>query len=332
MASTTLLATYDLASTPLNTTGFAITGIDAYDEIIIDIEDAVSSSGILSVMVRFSNDGGSTYRTATGSYSRGYLHATSSAYTHNVAGTVNQLYGGQLWTTAAGGWGALRVLEPGRSDFKTILWGELVSISYVLSVGECETAEVNNALKLYTDTGSTASGKINVYGVTYKAENFTLLLNRNFATTSLSAGASIDVTGIDAYDEIWMRWSGLTNSDASGQMYLYLSDDGGSTFKTGASDYYRLGHSITRYGNTAGSYMNLAARGASYGAGEARLFFHDTAACGTILKHSTTGSTATLAGMARRVGAEVNDALRLEAQTGNYTAGRLLVYGFNYAA
>lgn len=330
MASMTLLQTIDLSSTTLDSSGIDITGIDAYDEVLFVFEDLIAS-GTTGIYIQLSNDGGTSFRTGASDYSYGYVDSLAG-YTHQASTLQDKMFCGSPSSGSVGAWGSVRLYKPGLSDFKTFIVGDFSSsIRHSISVGECETAEVNDALKLLLGNAeSVSAGKIRVYGITYSALNYVPLVDRDFGSSSLSAGGTIDVTGIDAYDEIKIMFSGLTASDAGTGFNLRLSADGGSTFDSTVGDYRNFYFASTRVTDAASGAMRLWNRGAAYGCGEAVLALHNTAACGTTMRSNPTGSAFTWISMDHKADAEINDALRIFSFTGNTTAGRLIVYGVTY--
>lgn len=328
MSIVTLLETFDMAVTPLGTGGLTVTGIDTYDEILFVCTDLVTVTANNPVFVRLSNDGGSSYRSGASDYSRAFMRGRVS-YSYGAAAAANAMPVFDEDVNSVGSWGRFSVLEPGRSGKKTAVFSHISSGEYHWTMsGQVSAAEINDAVQIYANAGNFTSGKIRVYGITYAS--FDVLLNRDFATSNLStSGPHIDISGIDAYDEIWFRASGLTGGNANCELRLILSDDGGSTFDNGASDYFVAQHNSTRSEALASS-MICYARGDANGHVSGRIFFHNTASAKTILEQHGAGDTLPTMSVATKEAKEINDALRILAVNGNFTGGDLLVYGVKY--
>lgn len=328
MSIVTLLQTFDMSVTPLGTSGLSVTGIDAYDEILFVCTDLVTATANNPVFLRLSNNGGASYRSGASDYSRAYMRGRVS-YSYGATFGFNALPVFDEDVNAVGSWGRFSVLEPGRSGMKTVVVSHMSSAEYHWTLsGQVETAEVNDAVQIFANAGNFTSGRIRVYGITYAS--FDVLLNRDFAVSNLStSGPHIDISGIDAYDEIWFRASGLTGSNANCELRLRLSADGGSTFDSGASDYFVAQHNST-HSEALASSMICYARGDASGHVAGKICLHNKASVKTILEQHGSGDTLPTMSVATKESDEINDALRILAVNGNFTGGDLLVYGVNY--
>ena len=339
MSTRTLIQEWDLSVNNLDTSGLEVTGIDSYDEILV-VFSGVNASATMDLRVRLSNDGGTTYESGASDYSYGYIGASGTSYIHDnseLSTRINVAKNNNDATLRL--WGSFHVYEPGRSDFKTLVTALTSSPEATYCVaGERETAEVNDALKIFTSTGSCTSGTIKVYGISYDSPFFTLLANHDLSTDNIASGGdTIDVTNIDDYDEIWIRGTGLTADNVNSSLGLRLSNDGGSTFRAGSTDYQK----VENYGNGSlngrgvladANYMWCFGYGDGRGSFENRIAFADTAACGTVSRMYSAADTYAWMGAGRCKTDEVNDALRIYSRTGTFSAGRILVYGLKYSS
>ena len=160
--------------------------------------------------------------------------------------------------------------------------------------------------------------------------------------TVSSAVAQVDfITGIGAtYDEYELQVLGARVS-ADAQLYIRISQDGGSTFKAGASDYawtwsYSLSTNTGGAQGGAGSAISLASVGSAAGCSlNVRAFFAYPTS--TSLKKMftgvATGLTSSSGYMHTTFGAAYNtdtnaiNAIRFVASTGNIVAGTFNLYG-----
>lgn len=328
MGNVTLIEEFDLSVTPLGTSGLAVTGIDAYDEITVVCTDMVTTVTNQPVFVRLSNDGGSSYRSGASDYARAFMRGNSS-YSYGAAAAADALPVVDEDNNTSGSWGRFSIYAPGESDAKTLVASHMSSEEYHWTMsGQVNTAEVNDALLIYANSGNFTTGRIRVYGVTYST--FATLLNRDFSTSNLdAAGPHIEIADLDLYDEIWIRASGIVASNSGANLKLRLSNDGGSTFDSGASDYYVSQHSNTQT-EAAADHMRCYGYGDNYGHSVCKLLLHKTSAAKTMMEQHGAGDTNPLLSFSTKETAEVNDALQIISGAGNITAGRLFVYGVTY--
>lgn len=147
----------------------------------------------------------------------------------------------------------------------------------------------------------------------------TVLLARNFASTS---GAQIDITGLDAYDEIELTWFGIDK----GGMLIQLSSDGGSSFISTSGYYARAenGEADTITYKTSTWYFSV---GNAPNYGHARIKFHNMADVPTIGEFFSASSTVMLPRVGLTDAAAAHDAMRINFSGATATSGWLFVTG-----
>lgn len=158
--------------------------------------------------------------------------------------------------------------------------------------------------------------------------SFVLLAQFDLATTTLDSGNEAVVTGIDEYDELHVQIYTATVA-VSDSIAFQLSTDGGSSWKTGSSDYSQdFINSTFESTNAALNRVAITSGGTTGGnqvQGYATIRFMGRS---DVRTDSQAHGAGTQNGLIRghRVVAEVNDAIRFFSVSGNaFTAGTLTV-------
>lgn len=323
MATKTLIESYDLSVTNLDTTGFVVTGIDAYDEIVVDLLNLTAGVAADPVF-RLSTDGGSTFLSGASDYQ--HTSRTTTSITH-PRGTTS-------WISTSSGTsvvGKVNIYNPGSADLNTFivaLSGGSTSSGW--RVYNPAVSAVHNALLIATTVSSFTGGLIKVYGINY-GSNRTLLLDHNFVTSNLTTSGSLIVTDLDDYDEIHTFTSGVgPTSGSTGSILSHLSSDNGATFRETAGAYYESRDSLSKKSMGATDRFSFVHYDGGGGHGFNRINFHKESGAKTVGCTLCHGATHMMFNNAFSNTASVDNAIRFRASFANITQGRMVVYGYNY--
>ena len=200
---------------------------------------------------------------------------------------------------------------------------------------EIELADKRNVkkgqdLELVAPNGTRYTLSVDNNGNLSLGNSMVLLGQWDLSVDTLDSGNEIVVTDIDLYDELHVQV--ITATVASSDVIAFqLSDDGGSTWKTGSSDYSQDLVNST-FENTNGALDRIAiTTGGTTGGNQVQSFavirFMGRS---DVRTDSSAHGVGTQNGLIRghRVVAEVNDAIRFFSVGGNaFTAGQLTVFG-----
>lgn len=330
----------------------------SYDEYEIHFYEVVPVSNLNTLGVQIGQAG--VYKT-TGSYTYngGW---TSSAGSQNVFGASGIIFGAislpsNLMNVAgASASGILRIPRPSSGSFYKYMGFEtfqaLTAPGGLTQFGGCGwMADTNpiDSVRFVLNAGNIASGTFKLFGVgtarqAVPPSGSRILLG---SQTVSAAVANVDfLTGIDAtYDEYELVFMGVKLAADGANFGLRISQDGGATFKAGATDYYWEGvyinttvaNSAFISNNTGSTFMRLTTSVLLNAAipihGKAK-FFRPWASAErkyfiyeSICAQQTQGNTVEYGG--GQYGTDNNpfNAVRLVASAGNITAGTFNLYG-----
>lgn len=153
----TTLLSQNMATTNLTTTPVVVTGLSAYDEIIFVINGGTTSGFVL---MQFSPDGGSTWRTA--GYSRLFLTAAADDYLTGQTSIFCGENGAAIGTYA-------RIRDHNTASIFTSYEGQMGETGQAVSNDTSwhTTLEAHDALRIFMSAGTGTAGTIYVIGVKY---------------------------------------------------------------------------------------------------------------------------------------------------------------------
>lgn len=153
----TTLLSQNFGTTSLTTTPVSVTGLSAYDEIVIAI-NAAKTSGFINMDV--SPDGGSTWRTSN--YSRLFLTASSDDYLTGRASFFIGENGASIGTI-------MRLRDHNTALMFTNLEGQIGEAGQQVSNDTQwhTNLETHDALRVFMTAGSATAGNLYIIGVKY---------------------------------------------------------------------------------------------------------------------------------------------------------------------
>lgn len=153
----TTLLSQNMATTNLTTTPVVVTGLSAYDEIIIVINDATTSGFVL---MQFSPDGGTTWRSTN--YSRLFITAAADDYLTARA----YIFIGELGASIGS---YLRMRDFNTATIFTSVEGQIGEGGQQVSNDTQwhTNLETHDALRIFMASGTATAGNIYIIGVTY---------------------------------------------------------------------------------------------------------------------------------------------------------------------
>ena len=153
----TTLLSQNFATTNLTTTPVVVTGLSAYDEIIFAINGGTTSG---FVVMQFSPDGGTTWRTA--GYSRLFLTAAADDYLTGQSSIFCGENGASIGTYA-------RIRDHNTASIFTSYAGQMGETGKAVSndTSWYATLEAHDALRVFMSAGSATAGVMYIIGVTY---------------------------------------------------------------------------------------------------------------------------------------------------------------------
>lgn len=153
----TVLLTQVFSTTALTTTPVVVTGLDAYDEIIFVINGGTTSGFVL---MQFSPDGGTTWRTA--GYSRLFLTASVDDYLTGQSSIFCGENGAAIGTYA-------RIRDHNTASIFTSYAGQMGETGQAVSndTSWYATLEAHDALRIFMGSGTASAGTMYIIGVKY---------------------------------------------------------------------------------------------------------------------------------------------------------------------
>ena len=310
-----------------------------------------------SVCLRFSNDAGSSFHSGASDYDYGLHYSYDGVHSFLVDAAETYIRASINCGNASGEQVnfCYTITSCDTSSSKTAVSGQIVQRNdggftcNVQSAGFVNVAsEVNDAVRLFFTSGNIASGRVVAYGYRDNSSNIAPAnVTRAMdviGTYDPSAVANLDID-ISGYDSIELiGWLTVSTDDAN--VHGRFSNDGGSTFRAGASDYTRTYMHVNDtgayadHGDATADHCSLVlATGNAAGedsAFHAKIIGAYTASVKTrLIGHSgVVNGTPNFQGVrtSNKVNtAEINDAVQLVATAGTFT-GHVVAYGYKTAA
>jgi hypothetical protein len=342
-----VIGTYDpsaVSELDIDVSGYEAVRIVGY------LEAATDNDGLF---LRFSNDGGSTFRQGASDYMWASYYASTGAAGKEADDADSEIeLAGSGVGNAAGEQVAftLDIVAPAESGAKTaatmlihhhgttgIGFGKWVT-------GRCNTAEVNDAIRLLFSSGNIDAGHVVAYG--YKnaataAASHVQVVAVQTQTPSAASEVDFDISGYESVKLVgWLQPA----TDAV-TLFTRFSNDGGSTFRSAVTDYDSVLHygythddttavigdtgltgilQGTNIGNASGEGVEFTLQITN--AGDADWY---TSILGHVGEVDLDGNKlyAHVGGRVRSA-REANDAVRLVFSSGNIADGRVTMYGY----
>lgn len=302
-----------------------VVGIEAGFDYIFALQNVLPATDLVSLSVRTSTDGGSTYD-------------AGADYTTDAGATESQIVVSPSTIGNAAGEGiSVDVLLHNPADTEhtyvtslhTAHRGTTITTTGIAGGKRNSAADVD-AIRFLFSSGNLASGNLIVWRRKRSAGSVSsAAVAVSFVSeTVISAVAQVDVTGLETgFDYIFVFQNALPVTDAV-RLEMRTSSDGGSTFDAGVSDYADETDAAESSMNVGNDMGNAVGEGVSghielYNPGDATVQTHVTATMNAI---NTAGVPTSIILGGKRNAAALVDAARFFFESGNMASGNLTVY------